>query len=514
MAWFRRYAWVAVAVCPLAACGPVKELEPNDDYSRSTVLSAGRAGKGRLGSASDVDWWRVEAPRDGILSVRVRGIRGVDWVLSVRSADRTEVKRVDETAVGGDEQALDLWLPKGELYLIISNKKPDASNPGQEYLLETKFETPSGREREPNDRVVAATPLEPGTPMRGRYYPSANPLVEDGQEEDWFVLRVDRPGLQLLNVDVSEVSRVDAILEIYDVNGYKVREADSGGVGDAESLRNFGVRGPAEYRFRLRAKGKAADAEVFYHLVTELVPYQGRVEFEPNDQRLEATPLEADAISGTIAPAGDVDWYRLAASTETKQLLRVEVSPAAGLDLELRVMDDVGAPVLVVDNMGREQPEILTGLGVRAEQYLVVAEKTGKKGDPRQVYTLSKTVTPWQAGLEYEANDSSGTAQEIKPGESVDGYHAPKGDVDWYEFNVYQKGAAVLELTGVLNVRARAVLFDQEYRELKAAEAAKAGESLSLELELEPGTYAARLQAVEPVQSNVRDKYTFRVRMR
>ena len=504
---------LALGAC-LCACGPVHEQEPNDDYTHATPLPAGRTAQGTLGSAADVDWYRVQASRDGILSVRLSGIRETDWVLSVRGPDRTELKRIDETGIGGDEQALDLFVGPAGLYLVVSNKNAKANNPSQPYRMKTTFESPVGREREPNDGALSATVLEPNAPMRGHYFPSTNLLAEDGQEEDWFKISVAKPGLQVLNIDVSEVPKVDAVLEVYDANSYKVREADAGGAGEAETIRNFGVRGPAEYKLRLRAKGRAANPDVFYQLVTELVPYQGNVEFEPNDQRLDATPMEGDSISGTIAPTGDVDWYRLAADTGTKQILSAELSAVPGMDLQLAVMDEVGNPMLLIDNMGKEQPEVLTGIGARAVQYLVVSEKTGKKADARQGYTLTRRLTPWQPGLEYELNDSSRTAQAVKVGEAVDGWFAPKGDVDWYEFNVYQKGTAALELSGVLNVRATMTLYDQDYRELKSATAVKPGDSISMEVPLEAGTYAVRLSPVDPGQCNTRDKYTFRVGMK
>ncbi len=509
-----RLALVVTITALAAACGPLKEREPNEDYSRATPVTAGRAATGTLGSASDVDWYKVRAPRDGSLSIRLSGIRESDWVVSFRSADRTEQKRVDETSVGGDEQALDLWLAQGDYYVVVSNKNEKAANPNQPYELELAFEPATGREREPNDRATSATELPPGGSLTGHFHPGTNPTAEDLQEEDWFSVRVEKAGLQLLNIDVSEVPKVDSVLEVFDSNGYKVREGDAGGVGEAESLRNFGVRGPAEYKLRLRSKARASNAEVSYQLVTELLPYQGKLEFEPNDQRAEATPFEADSIEGTIAPAADADWYRLTAPTDTKGVLRAELTAAAGMDLVLQVMDEVGNPILTVDNMGKDQPEILTGLGLRSEQFLRVTEKTGKKGDAKRNYTLTKTIVGWQAGLEYELNDSSKTAQAMKPGDSVDGYFAPKGDVDYYEFNVYQKGSAILELTGVLAVRATAQLYDQEDRLVKSVEAAKAGESLALEADLEPGTYVARVAPAEAQQANVRDKYTFRVRMR
>jgi hypothetical protein len=499
----------------LAACGPAREREPNDSYQQATPLKVGGEAQGTVANAKDVDWYRLEVAGNGVLSAKIGGIRDVDFVLAAFDKDRRELKRVNETTVGGDEQLLDLGVSPGVYYLVVSNANPNANNPTQEYRLETHFDAAAGREREPNDTALTAQALEAGGVVRGHYWPTRNLLSEDPEagEEDWYAVEVNRPGLFLLNVDVSEVPKVDPALEIYDTNNYKLKDVDAGGIGEGESLRNFGVRGPAKYFLRLRSKYKnAGNPDVPYDLMTELLPYQGRSEFEPNDQRADATPLTMADITGTISPAADQDWYKISIDTGTKALLRLELSGVPGMDLVLTLKDALGNDLLVVDNAGKEQPEVLTGYGVtQGDYYVVVTEKSGKKSDPRGVYTLAKKLIPWQNGLEWETNDSSTTAQAINVGESVDGYFAPKGDVDWYEFNLYQKSSVNLDLTGLINVAPQMTLYDQEFKELASASAAKPGDSVVLSRELDRGTYGVRLKPADPSQNNVRDKYSLRV---
>jgi hypothetical protein len=500
----------------LCACGPAKEIEPNDSYQQATALKAGGTATGMIGNPKDQDWYRIDAAAPGTLSVKIGGIKDVDFVLSFFDKDRRELKRVDETTVGGDEQLLDLGLTAGVYYLVVSNKNEKANNPGQVYELQTKLDAAAGREREPNDTALTAQTIEAGGLAKGHYWPAKQLLSDDPEaaEEDWYSIEVPKTGLFLLNIDVSEVPKVDSILEVYDTNGYKLKELDAGGVGEGESLRNFGVRGPGKFSLRLRSKYKTAgNPDVSYDLLTELLPYQGATEFEPNDQRADATPFVLDSISGTIAPAGDQDWYKVTTDSGTKQLLRAELSGLAGMDLTLSLRDALGNEIAFIDNMGKEQPEILTGWGLTGGDYhLVVSEKSGKKADSRQSYTLTRKLIPYQPGLEWEPNNSSATVQSLKVGESVDGYFAPKGDEDWYEFNLYQKGVVVLELTGVINVAPALTLFDQEYKELATAAAPKSGEPVALERELDRGTYAVRLKPADAAQNNVRDKYSFRVR--
>ncbi|MEK7233883.1 MAG: hypothetical protein AAB268_08705 [Elusimicrobiota bacterium] len=502
----------------LPACGPSKEAEPNDSYQQATLLKPGGEATGTISNPKDQDWYRLDSAADGVLSAKVGGIKDVDFVLSFFDKDRRELKRGDETTVGGDEQLLDLGLSAGVYYLVVSNKNEKANNPGQIYELQTKFGGRVGRESEPNDTALTAQMIEAGGLVKGHYWPAKQPLSEEPEaaEEDWYSIEVAKSGLFLLNIDVNEVPKVDAILEVYDTNGYKLKELDAGGIGEGESLRNFGVRGPGKFQLRLRSKYKTAgNPEAPYDLLTELLPYQGVTEFEPNDQRADATPFGLDSISGTIAPAGDHDWYKITVDSGTKQILRSELSGLIGMDLTLSLRDGLGNEILFIDNMGKEQPEIMTGWGLTGGDYhLVVSEKTGKKADSRRSYAFARKLIPFQAGLEWEPNNSSATVQALKIGESVDGYFAPKGDEDWYEFNLYQKGVVVLELTGVINVAPTMTLFDQEYKVFATAAASKSDESVVLERELDRGTYSVRLKPADAAQNNVRDKYSFHVRMK
>jgi hypothetical protein len=500
----------------LAACGPTREVEPNYSYQQATPLKPGGTGIGTMKNSKDPHWWRIDVMQPGVLSAKLEGIRDIDFVISAFDKDRRELVRVDETTVGGDEQLIDLGVSPGIYYLTVSNKNPAANNPTQEYKLVTKFEAGGGRERQPNYTALTAQNIDAGGTIRGWYWPTHNLLSDDPAAQGvdhWFSVDVAKQGLFLLNMDVSEVPKVDPILEVYDTNGYKLVTVDQGGIGEGESVRSFGVRGPGKYLLRLRSKyDNAGNPDVPFDLMTELLPYQGRTEFEPNNQRTDATPFELDSIQGTIAPAGDVDWYKVSISTDGKFLLRADVTGVPGMDLTLTLKDSLGNDLLLVDNGGKEQPEVLTGYGVtKGDYYLVVSEKSGKKFDSHNSYTLSKKLIPWQNGLEWEPNDSTGTAQGLKVGDSVDGYFAPKGDQDWYEFNVYQKGVVELDLTGVINVAPSIALFDQEYKQVASTAAAKAGDPVVLTQELDRGTYDVRLMPADPAQNNVRDKYSFRI---
>ncbi|MBI5240893.1 MAG: hypothetical protein HY926_10510 [Elusimicrobia bacterium] len=508
------------ALAALAACSPtVSESEPNEDFAHANRLPANGRARGTIAKPDDVDWYKVSVDRDsGVLGLHVGGIRGVDFVLSLRGKDGTELKRIDETGTGGDETATDLGVPRGDAFVVLSNKDPKADNKSQKYILAARLDSATGREREPNDTALLANPLEINGVTRGHYAPCVNLLNEDPgkAEEDWFLVKVDRAGVYTLNLDLSPVPGVDPVLEVYDVNSYKLKEVWAGGAGLGLGLKDFGVRAPAQYLLRLRTRGpRMCNSDVFYELLSELRPYDGRTELESNDQRGDASVFSGDSLSGRVAPAGDADWFRVNAEASTRTILHADLSAQPGRDLVLTVADELGQPLLVIDNGAKEAPEVLTGIGLtNATYYLVVTEKTGRAGDLRDAYTLARAFVPWQPGLEWEPNDATAAAQPVGLGESADGYLAPKGDVDTYTFSVEKKGTVEFGLTGVINVRWSAELFDSDNKQVLAQSAAKAGEPLSFSQELEPGAYWLRLKAGDPSQNNVRDKYTLRLKSR
>ncbi len=507
--------WALGAVLALSACGTARESGSNFTYQQASALRPGQTGVGTMKDAKDPHWWRVEVKSEGVLSAKVGGIRDIDFVLSAYDGQRRELMRVDETSVGGDERLIGLGVSPGTYYLVLSNKNPNANNPSEEYRLETTFEPARGRERRPNGSAAAAQTIEADGTVRGWFWPTRDLLAPDpaAPDEHWFAVPVDKAGLFLLNADVGPVPKIEPVLEVYDTNGYKLASADAGSVGAGLSLRDFGVRGPAKVYLRLYSKYPGAgNPDIPFDLMTELIPYQGGTEVEPNDQLSDATPFAGDSIQGTIFPAGDVDWYKVTVSTDAKFLLRAQLSGVPGLQLSLSLRDSTGRELTAASEPGSGRPQTLTGWGAtQGDYYLVVSEKTGRKADQRDAYTLTKTLTPWQPGLEWEPNDSTATAQALKPGQSVDGYFAPRGDQDWYEFNLYQKATVELDLTGVTNVTPTVALFDQEYNPIALSSADAPGQGVQLTRALDPGTYDVRLMPADPAQNNVRDKYTFRV---
>jgi eukaryotic-like serine/threonine-protein kinase len=155
------------------------EVEPNQDDDTATAIATGRDVSGFLGkrisrSESDRDVFRVDWPAGSthLVTVRVSGIPNMDLRLALRDGRGRQVATADESALGGGE-TLHRWRVDGPLLVEIA----ETMRPGQLYPTENVSDAytlnvavdgdDAGWESEPNGNAPDATPLPPGSAMRG-----------------------------------------------------------------------------------------------------------------------------------------------------------------------------------------------------------------------------------------------------------------------------------------------------------------------------------------------------------
>ena len=162
---------------PLPASG---DTEPNDDAATAGKVHGGFAVSGDLGGSADAYAWTLsadDAAQAWDLSVQDQVGAGVTMQLS--GADGTQLVSA-YAGPDGVATAYDLHLPAGT-YQIYLGALGDGVHP---YVLAATANTATGTDREPNDDVGHAVPLDPATPaVRGR-------LARNG-DKDFYRLTVD-----------------------------------------------------------------------------------------------------------------------------------------------------------------------------------------------------------------------------------------------------------------------------------------------------------------------------------
>ena len=278
------------------------------------------------------------------------------------------------------------------------------------------------------------------------------------RDDDWF--RVG-PGVgKTLSLRLELKQARDAALEVYDRDRNRLLRVHAGGedpgvipaVACAEAcFVHLSGAGPQPYELTV----VGADAQ----------PGQ---ELEPNDRAVDATELRAGApMQGTYLSGEDEDWYRLALPSGSSDVLRVEVTPVAGVrpELEVRSLQDGALLATFRGSEGLFVRDLSPGLGeagvssdageadagapdagAAAAGYYLVLKGRSRRGAPLIPYTITATLEPGAPDLEIEPNDDPAHATALR--ESATGFIAPAGDQDW--FRIHAEGPTVLhaELSG------------------------------------------------------------------
>ncbi len=159
------------------------------------------------------------------------------------------------------------------------------------------------------------------------------------------------------------------------------------------------------------------------------------VEKEPNDSAAQALVLSGTATVDANLSADparpDSDWYALTASAPST--VDVEVTPPAGGDVALELVDEAGGVLASVNAGGVGGVERIPNVDVSARTYVrVVATRKGVGG----AYTLRATFQPRAPGYELEPNERKADATAVGLGQAISGTVGNPGDIDWYRYEL------------------------------------------------------------------------------
>jgi serine/threonine-protein kinase len=208
------------------------EIEPNNTAGYANLIASGRPVRGSIGAAleggnPDVDFFRVPVGKGArVVSGRVDGVPGLDLVLELFDAQGRRLAKSDVHGRGGGEWIQPTSIGPAEAFVSVremwvQGQKPTEA-PNDPYTLTVNWGPPkTGWEIEPNDWQEAATPVPPGTSIRG--------YLGDADDKDWFVVVPATNGI--LRVHVTAPDGVDIVL-LHD--SAPKRATNKGGPGDAE----------------------------------------------------------------------------------------------------------------------------------------------------------------------------------------------------------------------------------------------------------------------------------------
>lgn len=276
--------------------------EPNDTRREAAALPVANQIGGYLSGGTDVDWFRIEAPHDGWLTLSFEGYPGERKSYPAVSAT---LHKANGTAVAAewrkDDGQAEWQVKRGSLWLELKFKN-GSETAVLPYKLTTGFRMAADR-YEPNDTRADASPVtlaDGQLKLTGTFH-------REG-DLDWYAVTINQTGDLKLSLSV-DTMRIDPALLIRPERGTEQRVDD---FGEGATERASIPVSPGRYLIRVR-DASSASAHPVVGTYTLTMAFERRHEDpnEPNDRIYSATTLSTGAeYRGVFATAGDEDWFR------------------------------------------------------------------------------------------------------------------------------------------------------------------------------------------------------------
>ena len=510
-----------------AACGQKvqKEKEPNDTLETANLMRAGIPACGELSDPEDRDALRFDVEAGKLFSFVLehdsRSTLSVDVYRSGKFIKRVPgIAAKDSPGASGSAHASFLDARGGDIILLIRAAAGENAYPASWRLTTELTSSDSGMEREPNDTPEEATPIGHGQIVEGRYSPATvvgfTPVPSlrietDGYERDFYEYVNATTNRIILEVEISGVPNVDAVLEIYDDQGRISKTIDTQGIHYGEASGPIGLEPHTACIFAFRGKYQG-NPHVSYRVRASARIAGTDEEFEPNDILEMANPLvPGEAMRGRIFPDNDADYFRLPLAAAGRYTISARLSPTGDADLKLDLLNEQNSVLLSVNDEPAGKAEYIANYGFTAMYdamflFLRVRAEPGAR-DPG--YSIAASDHPAGAFAEFEHNNIRARANPLMLGVEMRGYFFPAGDRDWFNFDLEEERVLSLRLAAPTGLKASIRIEDSGGRVVSATPSPSAGEVRLRTPRLREGSYYLLLMAEDG--GNPRDPWVLRV---
>lgn len=415
------------------------ESEPNDNINNANTVAIGKEVRGYLGTANDVDFFKIFISSPSILDIRLSEVRGINHSITIWNETGTkQILHVDDTRKSSPERACNVHFAGGYMHISVQHGDRDdpAANLENAYTLKVDFRhTAFHEEIEPNDSSQNATLISTEDEITGYFSPAFNRsnYGKSGivREEDWYAIDVVLPASapRLLDINLSAVEEIDSEIRIFSPSMKEILTLNGKGTGKSESVQGIGITEPGRHFLVVSSANFASNCEKPYILSLKTRAFDFSSETEPNDAPDLAQIIQAEEINGSFTSRDDRDWYLLKKETEP-HIARIEVTGTAEIDIAFNVYDASLQKVFEVNAAPTGQREIIPNLGYEGDIFIEIFPRGAiTEGGPH--YKLTIATRPFAGGFEYEPNDTLKSATHIH-GNTITGYTSKKGDIDYY----------------------------------------------------------------------------------
>ncbi|MGG1634744.1 S8 family peptidase [Paenibacillus sp. NRS-1760] len=301
-------------------------FEPNDTQSTAARFPLNSQISALLQGVSDHDWYQIDAPYDGTLTIQYEGLVPSGKIVPpVRLTHYMNGVKQSTSDTKLASRSIDLEVKKGRqlIHLELINQ---SSNDELPYLLTSTF-TMKPDDYEKNDKSFEAYTLQPRTQsITGNFHQTA--------DRDWFTVTFTQSGKLSLTLSTN-TARIDPGLAIQKA-GQQLMVYDDEGEGETEQSPVITVT-PGKYYIRVHnaISSEASPTIGTYILKMDYMPKYDDPN-EPNNKSYEAFMINPGTeYLGVISSYSDVDWFQIRVSNASIISMTVNGVP---LDVDLSLL--------------------------------------------------------------------------------------------------------------------------------------------------------------------------------
>ena len=414
-----------------------KETEPNNIFARANIIEAGKTCTGTLETDRDIDCYSLTIEKEQIIRIELTGVKGVNHAFSVyRLSGDTGVllKLVDDNRKSSPEDFANLFVTPGRYIISVHHGERDQKkgNPDTLYNLTITSSDALYEEHEPNDSRHAGV-IEPGYPLTGYFSPARDRNNDNTEnqfrEEDWYSVEItaDEANPVTVTVELSGVSGVDSVIELYDSGMNMIARSDAAVYGSGESIMDFGITFSGTCYIAVASKNFQYNNSQRYTISVSVNVHNSGTELEPNDSFEQANTFTGNSIQGRSNSVQDSDYY-VSDQLFSGKHVRVELVNDEDADSTLTVYSSAKQKLFEVNGSGAGGVEVVPDLYVKGLVYLAVTLNTGN--NPEAGYVLNLNELDSYNPVEIEPNNTKEEAGPIS--DIIKGYTTTKNDTDYY----------------------------------------------------------------------------------
>ena len=194
---------------------------------------------------------------------------------------------------------------------------------------------------------------------------------------------------QIARIEAFGIPKINLKLTVFNQNEEQVWSVNETGEMENEIITNLGLKSNANYFLKVENIGRSANLDEQYAICLNANQFSAFEEFEPNNQKDEATPINLDtSVRGYIHSVGDEDFYKLDLSNRRITGVKLTLKGMVKVNTDIALYDADLKKIAEANSRQSEETEIISAKVTPAIYYIKVYDNDGKESNYRDQYEL------------------------------------------------------------------------------------------------------------------------------